>query len=182
MLYRGRGDLYTVTQAQTVESHTRLRGSSKAIETAGRAGAAVLKLMPMEEANSAAYNLLCRLLVQLDQRCGNGTMPDWAALALSFRLKLTLTAGFAPELTNCARCGEASPLVGFSPSAGGAVCRLCEGASFAIGVDSLDFMRKTLASPLSSVTPLRSDTAAQVDRAVRETLEHHAHVKLGYAV
>ena len=51
-------------------------------------------------------------------------------VALAFRLKLALVAGFVPELASCTSCGEAEHLVGFSGAAGGVVCASCEAGSF----------------------------------------------------
>ena len=64
------------------------------------------------------------------RRPGARRAPPSLETALSFRLKLALVAGFAPELASCARCGEAEHLVGFSGAAGGVVCGGCEAGSF----------------------------------------------------
>src|SRR5262249_59539589 len=69
--------------------------------------------------------------------------------ALSFRLKLALAAGFAPELASCARCGEAEHLTGFSGAAGGVVCSGCEAGSFALSEEGHRFMVVAIAQPLA---------------------------------
>ncbi|HWB68887.1 MAG TPA: DNA repair protein RecO C-terminal domain-containing protein, partial [Solirubrobacterales bacterium] len=99
-------------------------------------------------------------------------------VALSFRLKLVLAAGFAPELASCARCGEAEHLTGFSGADGGVVCASCEGGSFGLTEDAHRFMVEALASPLAEAPQGEELTLRQVERAVGETLEHHAHVRL----
>jgi DNA repair protein RecO (recombination protein O) len=175
MLYEGRGDLFTVTGASTVDGHGRLRGDGRALLAAGRACDAVLRLLDGEEANGAAYNLLCSYLALLDDDPG---AARGAGPALAFRLKLALAAGFSPELASCARCGEADHLTAFSGSAGGVVCSSCEGDGFSLSADSHRFMVDALARPLVEAPAVESRVAAQADRAVTETLEHHAHVQL----
>src|SRR5687767_5280089 len=102
VLYEGRGDLDTVTQATCVEWYPRLREHGGAIYYAGAACESVLRLFGEGEGNEAAYNLLCHELQLLDSR------PEVAGGAnlLAFRMKLMLAAGFVPELADCARCGQ----------------------------------------------------------------------------
>ena len=105
-------------------------------------------------------------------------METALSVALAFRLKLALVAGFAPELASCARCGEAEHLVAFSGAAGGVVCGAWEGGGFEIGPEAHRFMVTAIGAPLAEA-PTASDRALrQVERAVSETLEHHAHVRL----
>ncbi|HSJ16820.1 MAG TPA: DNA repair protein RecO [Solirubrobacterales bacterium] len=189
VLHEGRGELATVTGAATVAGHPRLRESGPALNAAGRACDAVLRLLDAAEPNPAGYNLLCRYLALLDEGIARpGRDPaapgreaeDAAgfALALAFRLKLTLAAGFAPELASCARCGEVDGLVGFSGAAGGVVCAACEGGGFELSGDAHRFMVEALSAPLASVPHAREPALRQVERAISETLEHHAHVRL----
>lgn len=182
VLHRGRGELATVTSAATVDGYPRLRASGPAIGAAGRACDAVLRLLDAAEANPAAYNLLCRYLALLDDSEGPASddAGDAAGLgvALAFRLKLALAAGFAPELASCARCGEVDGLVGFSGAAGGVVCTACEGGGFELSGDAHRFMVEALGSPLAAVPGARGAALRQAERAISETLEHHAHVRL----
>ena len=80
--------------------------------------------------------------------------------ALSFRLKLALAAGFAPELASCARCGEAEHLTGFSGAAGGAVCSGCEAGSFALSEEGHRFMVEAIAQPLAEAPEAEARGAA----------------------
>ncbi|HEY2716368.1 MAG TPA: DNA repair protein RecO [Solirubrobacterales bacterium] len=176
MLHEGRSDLMTVTGVTTVDGYPRLRSDGAAIGAGARACDAVLRLLDSAEPNPPAYHLLCRYLELLDEP-GN---PRAAALeiALSFRLKLALVAGFAPELASCARCGEAEHLAGFSGAAGGVVCGSCEAGSFGLSEAAHTFMVEALAKPLSEAPVAEPAALRQVERAVGETLEHHAHVQL----
>jgi DNA repair protein RecO (recombination protein O) len=176
LLHEGRGELLTVTQASTVDGYSRLRSSGAALDAGARACDAVLRLLDAAEPNPPAYNLLCRYLSLLD--APEGPAADRLAIALSFRLKLALTAGFSPELASCARCGEAEHLVGFSGAAGGVVCASCEAGSFPLSEGAHRFMVEAIAKPLAEVPAAGKGELRQAERAVGETLEHHAHVQL----
>jgi DNA repair protein RecO (recombination protein O) len=189
VLYRGRGELATVTSAHTIAAHPSLRSSGPALAAAARSCDAVLRLLDGEEANPAAYNLLCRYLALLDgQEPPSGTSPfpvvdgaAGAATALAFRLKLALAAGFAPELAACARCGEPEGLVGFSGAAGGVVCGACERDGFELEPAAHRFMVEALGRPLAAAPAAHPGVLRQVERAISATLEHHAHVRLAAA-
>ena len=87
-------------------------------------------------------------------------------------------AGFTPELASCASCGEAEHLAGFSGAAGGVVCGSCEADSFPLSEEAHSFMVEALAKPLAEAPNAEPLALRQVERAVGETLEHHAHVQL----
>ena len=183
ILHEGRGELATVTSASTVAAHPGLRSSGPALMAAARGCDAVLRLLDSAEANAPAYNLLCRYLALLDgQRSARGDgAGDGAAglsVALAFRLKLALAAGFSPELGSCARCGEPEGLVGFSGAAGGVVCAACERGAFELSGDAHRFMVEALGAKASGLPSASKRALRQVERAVSETLEHHAHVRL----
>jgi DNA repair protein RecO (recombination protein O) len=176
ILHEGRSDLLTVTNVATVDGYPRLRSSGPALTAGARACDAVLRLLDSAEPNPPAYNLLCRYLALLD----DPAQPGAAGLetALAFRLKLALAAGFSPELASCARCGEAEHLAGFSGAAGGVVCASCEAGSFGLSGEAHRFMVEAFAKPLSEAPEAGELDLRQVERAVGETLEHHAHVRL----
>ena len=174
VLHEGRGDLCTVTSVDTVDAHAGLRERRGSLERASQACEAVLRLLDSAEPNAAAYHLLCNHLTLLDSDPEAATRGR----SLAFRLKLLLAAGFAPELASCASCGEVDHLAGFSPAAGGVVCAGCESGSFPLGAEAHEFLVNALGRPLAAA-PEASDLAlGQVDRAIGETLEYHAHVRL----
>jgi DNA repair protein RecO (recombination protein O) len=175
VLYVGRGDLLTVTGASTVDGYARLRGDGHALMAAGRACDSVLRLLDDGDPNQPAYNLLCTYLGLLD---ASPAMAREPGTALAFRLKLALAAGFSPELASCAHCGEAEHLSSFSGAAGGVVCSSCEGGGFTFTEEAHRFMVEALAKPLAEAPEASRQIAALSDRAVTETLEHHAHVQL----
>jgi DNA repair protein RecO (recombination protein O) len=174
VMHEGRGELCTVTSASTVNAHATLRDRRDSLQRATQACDAVLRLFDSQEPNTAAYNLLCHELMLLD------TEPAAAnrAQALAFRLKLLLAAGFLPELAACASCGEREDLGAFSASAGGVVCAGCEAGSFPLDPEAHAFLVGALGRPLAEAPAAPEGALRQADRAIAETLEHHAHVKL----
>jgi DNA repair protein RecO (recombination protein O) len=175
VLYEGRGELHTVTQAETLEWYPRLRSSGASLQAAGTACESVLRLFDEGGMNVGVYNLLCHELQLLDAE----PSAAGAANLLSFRLKLLLAAGFVPALSACASCSTDLADVFFSPAAGGVVCPDCAGGDgFALDGAAHSFMASALGSPLKDAPPAAGATLAQVDRAVTSTLEYHAHVRL----
>ena len=201
-LHEGRGELLTVTGAQTVDPHARLRADARAIDAAARACDAVGRLFETNEPHPGVFNLLCRHLGLLDAQAGAGPAEWHTELAsglagsgggpaegqpasaagragsLSFRLKLLLAAGLAPQLGACASCGEPDHLVGFSGAAGGVVCAACEAGSFPIDEEAHGFMTEALGRPLTETPGAGDQALGQVERAIAATLEHHAHLRL----
>ena len=173
-LHEGRGDLCTVTSADTVDPHPGLRERLPSMERATQACEAVLRLFDSAEPNRHAYNLLSNELRLLDREPAAATR----AQSLTFRLKLLLAAGFVPELASCAACGEREHLGAFSASAGGVVCAGCEAGSFPLEQDAHRFLVDALGRPLSEAPEAPERALGQADRAIAETLEHHAHVRL----
>ena len=121
------------------------------------------------------YHLLANELALLDRdpaRAGR-------ANALAFRLKLLLAAGFAPAARRRApACGEGEHLVGFSGAAGGVVCGACEASAFPLSEDAHAFMVAALGRPLAETPAAEPLALAQTERAIIDTLEHHAHLRL----
>jgi DNA repair protein RecO (recombination protein O) len=174
VMHEGRGELCTVSQADSVDAHPALRERRTSLERATQACEAVLRLLDSTEPNRPAYNLLCHELALLDA----SAEAAGRAQALAFRVKLLLAAGFAPELASCAACGEAEHLGAFSPSAGGVVCGGCEAGSFPLGEEAHRFLVGALARPLSEAPEAPAAALSQADRAIAETAEYHAHVRM----
>src|ERR1700759_4684040 len=87
-LHEGRGELLTVTGAQTVDAHPRLRADARAIDAASRACDAVGRLFETGEPHPGVFNLLCRQLALLDEQAGTHGHAGGRAGSLAFRLKL----------------------------------------------------------------------------------------------
>jgi DNA repair protein RecO (recombination protein O) len=177
-LHEGRGEILTVTGAHTMDGYPRLREDAHALDAAARACDAVGRLFETAEPHPGVFNLLCRKLALLNERPGGATRAG----ALQFRLKLLHAAGLAPQLGACAQCGEPEHLVGFSGAAGGVVCGACEAGSFPLGEDAHGFMVQALGCALALTPDAPEQALSQAERAISETLEHHAHLRLMPAV
>ena len=177
-LYQGRGELLTVTHADTLEGHPRLREDAAALDSAARACDAVGRLFETAEPHPGVFALLCNELALLNGDRAHATHAN----QLAFRLKLLLAAGLAPQLAACASCGEAEHLVAFSGAAGGVVCSACEASGFALGEEAHAFMTGALGSPLANVPAAGERALREADRAISETVEHHAHIRLRSAL
>ena len=174
VLHEGRGELLTVTSAETVAGHPRLREHGAALDTAARACDAVMRLFDTTEPHPDVYNLLCNELALLDgdpARSGHANQ-------LAFRLKLLLAAGFAPQLAGCASCGEREHLSGFSGAAGGVVCPACEAGSFPLDEETHEFLVAALGRSLAETPAADARALRQAERAIADTVEHHAGIRL----
>lgn len=174
VLHEGRGDLATITSAETLDGYASLRSRAGSIDAAAKTGDFVLRLLDERERNEPAYNLLANMLGLLD------TDPSASRLEvlLAFRAKLLLAAGFSPELGGCVQCGAKNSIVAFSPSAGGVVCSDCrEPGDFDFGAEAHAFMSGVVGTPLAEAPPANRAALRQVDRAIVETLEHHANLR-----
>src|SRR4051812_39631953 len=124
LLHQGSGELGTVTGVELIRSHRAAR------EDAYRLGAglvgleAMLRLFAEPEPNARAFEAVTKFLDLLDET--ESRVPGRPALdplVLAFQLKLLWLSGYLPHLASCAECGGPGPFVGYSPRAGGAVCR-----------------------------------------------------------
>ncbi len=119
MLYRGRGALDTVTQAEIIDPHMAIRGDLARFAAGETMLEAVDKVAEEHERNIRLTMLLltgCRAL--------DAAPADPAAVAESFMLKLLSLSGFHPSLTACAICGDRDPQL-WDAGLGGAVCSRC---------------------------------------------------------
>jgi DNA repair protein RecO (recombination protein O) len=174
VLYEGRSDLLTVTSAETLAGHPRLREDARCLDSAARACDAVARLFDTGEPQPNVFALLANELALLESDATRATHAN----QLAFRLKLLLAAGIAPQLAACTTCGEAGPLTGFSGAAGGVVCGACEASSVPLSQDAHAFMVGALGAPLVAAPAADTRALRQADRAISETVEHHVNVRL----
>jgi DNA repair protein RecO (recombination protein O) len=174
VLREGRSDLYTVTAADTVAANAGLRDHAATLDAAARACDAVARVFETGDAHPEVFTLLCNELALL----ASGAEHARPSNGLAFRLKLLLAAGFVPQLSSCASCGEVEHLTGFSASAGGVVCAACEAGSFALSEEAYRFLVGALGSPLAQAPDAGVQALRQAERAIVDTAEHHGHVRL----
>jgi DNA repair protein RecO (recombination protein O) len=174
VLREGRGELYTITGVDTVAVHAGVRDHAATLDAAARACDAVARLFETADPHPEVFRLLANELALLDGDPGQAR----AANGLAFRLKLLLAAGILPQLGSCAACGEPEHLRAFSASAGGVVCSSCEAAAFPLGEESYRFLVAAVGTPLAQAPEASELALRQAERAITETAEHHAHVRL----
>jgi len=116
MVYRGRGALDTVSQAEIIDPFRSLRADLGLFAAGETMLEAVDKVAEEHERNVRLFMLLLTGMRALDAR-----PTDAAAVAESFLLKLLSLSGFHPSLRACAVCGGPKP-DRFASGQGGAVC------------------------------------------------------------
>jgi DNA repair protein RecO (recombination protein O) len=163
-LHEGTGELQTVTGVDLVSAHRGTREQSYRLGIGLIGAEAMLRLFGEPEANERAFAALARFLDLLDEAEPAERRPALDPLALSFQLKLLWLSGYLPHMTTCVECGAAD-LVGFSPRAGGAVCRAHTRGSFPLSREGLAGIEALLSTPLADAA-----TAGLGDGACREAL------------
>ena len=128
MLYRGRGSLDTITQAEILSPHRQIRDDLSLFAAAETMVEAVDKVAEEHERNVPLVLLLLNGLRALD-----AGPQDPTIVAESFLLKLLSLSGFHPALTACAVCGSPDVRL-WSAGLGGAVCAGCAMPSAGRGV------------------------------------------------
>jgi DNA repair protein RecO (recombination protein O) len=174
VLREGRGELYSVTAVDTVAAHAGVRDHAATLDAAARACDAVARLFETDDAHPEVFTLLANELALLSADARQGRPSN----GLAFRLKLLLAAGIVPQLAACSECGEQEHLRGFSAASGGVVCSSCEAAAFPLDEESYGFLVAALGQPLADAPDGSERALRQVERAITETAEYHANVRL----
>ena len=174
VLHEGRGELHTVTGADTIAAHGSLREQASTLDAAARACDAVARLFETSDPHPEVFRLLANELMLLASDAAHARPAN----GLAFRLKLLLVAGIVPQLGSCAACGDGEDLHGFSAAAGGIVCSACEATSFSLGEEAYRFLVGALGQPLAQAPEASELALRQAERAICETAEQHAHVRL----
>ena len=165
LLHEGSGDLQTVTGVELQRSHRAAREEPYRLNVGLIGAEAMLRLFGEPEANARAFGALARFLDLLDDAPVLVGRPPLDPLALAFQLKLLWLSGYLPHLTSCVECGVESGLVGFSPRAGGAVCRLHATGALGLSSDGLGGIERLLSAPLAD-----AHAAGLSERARRDAL------------
>jgi DNA repair protein RecO (recombination protein O) len=183
VLHRGKGELETVTGVQLVRPHQAVRADYYRLSVGLIGAEAMLRLFSEQEANERAFHALTRFLDLLDGAPHAAERPALDPLGLSFQLKLLWLSGYLPHLTSCTECGVVgAALVGYSPRAGGAVCRACaaNADALALGSEGIAGIEALLAHPLAEAAPLELTDRARRDalRVVTASYEYHGGFRL----
>jgi DNA repair protein RecO (recombination protein O) len=170
-----------VTGVELLRPHHAVREDGYRLAVGLVGAEAMLRLFSEQEANARAFEALTKFLDLLDELpSGTSSRPALDALALSFQLKLLWVAGYLPHLTSCANCGRGDDLVGYSPRAGGAVCRTCAADALTLspaGITAIDgLLRRPLAE--AGAVPLTERSAREALSVITAWYEFHGGFRL----
>ena len=172
--YGGR-TLDTVTQAETLRSFRGVRENLDRFEAAAGMVGFVRALSGGDEADRRVFNLLYNALDALESR-DSGFESVEAALGL----KLSILAGYAPQLDRCLGCDvaldDAPEPLHFAPEHGGVLCAGCRPSTadaFPMAPGTLERLRETIERPVRDA-PTGDELRESVLRVVRAHVLAHA--------
>jgi DNA repair protein RecO (recombination protein O) len=177
MLHQGSGELATVTGASLLRPHHEAREDPYRLAVGLVGLEAMLRLFVEQERNPKAFEALTRFLDVLDEADTRGSEPVLDPLVLSFQLKLLWLSGYLPHLTSCAECGAEGPLVGYSPRAGGAVCKNCATDSLPLSREGIAGIEGLLGTPLAEAA-ISKRGAREALRVITSSYEYHGGFRL----
>jgi DNA repair protein RecO (recombination protein O) len=170
-LYKGRGELDTVTQVELLDAWASLRESLDRFARASAMLETVDLVTPDREPEPALYDLLVGALRTLAER-------DAPLVLAGFFWKLLALEGVEPMLEACVRCDAPEPLVAYDVREGGVLCDGCR-SGVPIADDTLEVLRMMLGGRLGAALARPVDaTTGEVDRLAVATVEHHLERRL----
>jgi DNA repair protein RecO (recombination protein O) len=181
ILHQGSGELHTVTGVDLVHSHKAAREEPYRLGVGLVGAEAMLRLFTEQEGNARAFQALVRFLDLLDESPSRAPgRPALDPLALAFQLKLLWLSGYLPHLGSCAECGSGGPFAGYSPKAGGVVCRGCGDGSLALSPGGLSGLEGLLRRPLSEAgsVGLNERSAREALGVIAASYEYHGGFRL----
>ena len=171
LLWRGRGELDVVNQAEVIDHFRAVR------EELGRMGQglsmleAVDQLVQQDNADPRLYAMLVGALRAL----ADATL-DPTLVPAAFFLKALVLEGAAPVLEGCASCGRSEgevELVAFDLVEGGALCRSCRRGR-PMSEDALLLMRRILGGELAATLRAAPPAgSAELVQLATEAMEGH---------
>ena len=167
MLYKGRGDLDTITAADIRSSFDVIRTDYERLTAAASLAELVDKITPDRESAGNTYALLLAGLRALLQGRGDSIVPG-------FFVKLLSISGYHPQLGVCAGCGTNARLAGFSAELGGVVCEDCwneDERAMRLSPEGIALLERLLSSDLGA--PADPADAGEVTGVLRRYAEFH---------
>jgi DNA repair protein RecO (recombination protein O) len=172
--YHGR-TLDTVTQAEVLRSFRSVREDLARFEAAADMVGSVRALSGGDDADRRVFNLLYNSLDALE-----GRDSGFEAVEAAFALKLSILAGYAPQLDACLSCqvglDEAEPHYNFAPDLGGVLCSGCRSAtgdSFPLPPETLERLKVLIEHPIREA-PTARGIGEGVLRVIRSHVLAHA--------
>ena len=182
LLHHGSGELQTVTGVELIQPHRPAREEPYRLNVGLVGLEAMLRLFTEQEANARAFRALTRFLELLDELevpHDPRARPALDPLGLSFQLKLLWLSGYLPHVGSCAECGVEERLAGYSPRAGGAVCRSCaDETMLALAPEGLAGIARLLRRPLAEAGTLTPRAARDALAVINSSYEFHGGFRL----
>jgi DNA repair protein RecO (recombination protein O) len=171
LLWRGRGELDIVNQAEVVDHFRAVREDLERMGQGLSMLEAVDQLAQEGHPDPRLYSMLVGALRALADPALDPTLVPAA-----FFLKALVLEGAAPVLEGCASCGRPAgevELVAFDLTEGGALCRSCRRGR-PMSADALALMRRILGGALGSTLRERPPPGAdEVVGLATEAMEAH---------
>ena len=173
--YHGR-TLDTVTQVEVLRSFRGVREDLARFDAAARMVGSVRSLSGGDEADRRVFNLLYNGLDALEEHDSG-----FEAVEAAFGLKLSILAGYAPQLDVCSNCAtdpqEAPQPLYFAPDLGGVLCSECRpttGDAFPLAPGTLERLKGLIERPIREVLLEKNGFAEGVLRVVHSHVLAHA--------
>lgn len=175
ILFHEGKNLHVITQAETVESHSEIRGDYHKFVC----GEAILEMVEksLQEGQHLPrfYPALCLTLKAL-----GGADADPDLILAAFQLKTCALIGYHPHFDSCLHCGKPPGSRGgvFDLQGGGVACADCGGKvrhGFPLSHSALELSRRLLASEMNVLSRWKADPAVrrEVVRASFRFAEFH---------
>lgn len=170
-LYRGKGDLDTVTQVQAVDTFNAIRTDLDRFTRAASFVEAVDYVTPDREPHERLYRMLVGAL-----RMVAGDNPTLTSAG--FFLKLLALEGLEPVFDRCISCGATEPLVSFDPVNCGTRCSSCR-SGVPLSDEGIRICRLILSGGLAAALKLpESPVLEDVNHLAATMIEHQTERKL----
>ncbi len=170
-LYRGRGDLDTVTQVQSLDTFAAVRSDFDRLTRAMSFVEAVDHVTVDREPHPRLYTMLVGAL-----RLVAGDNPTLTPAGFFF--KLLALEGLEPVLDRCVNCDETGPLVAIDPLTGGTRCASCR-QGLPITDEGLRIARLILTGGLAAALKLpESPVLEELNRMAASMVEHQTDRRL----
>lgn len=170
VLWKGKSDLHTITQAEVLESFRPVKEDLDLYSLGSVMLEACDRVVQESESAARVLDLLLGSMRRLSE--------DRSPLVLAgFLLNLSSVAGFAPSMDRCAECSR--PASWFSPGQGGAVCPNCRTFdSEEVGTAVLELMSDLTTATPRTGRPPSAEEAATACRLARFYTEYHLERRL----
>lgn len=170
-LYRGKGELDTLTQVQSIDRFPEIRQDLELFARASSMLEAVEFVAQDREPAEALYTMLARALHTVAN-------SDSHLVVAGFFLKLLAQSGFSPSVDVCVHCGATKDLTHFSIVDGGTSCGTCR-TGFPISVEATALFHLALRGQMGAVlNQPPSPGTREFDSLATRLLEHNLERRL----